>query len=81
MKIINKKQLQEVKGGAELYGAMLELDSTKGILQNHIDDLKLEIASSKKALRGVDKRYKIGAELYKKTHGREFKFIEKKWKK
>ena len=78
MKIINKKQLQEVKGGAELFGAMLELDSTKDILRNHIDDLKLEIASSKKALRSVEKRYKIGAELYKKTHGREIDFMKRK---
>lgn len=71
---MNKKQLAEVKGGAELFGAMLELDSTKGILQNHIDDLKLEMQSSKKALRSVDKRYKKGAELYKKLYGREINF-------
>jgi hypothetical protein len=72
---MDKKTLNEVKGGAELFGAMLELDSTKGILKNHIDDLKIEIASSKKALRSVEKRYKIGAELYKKNHGHEINLM------
>lgn len=77
MKTINKKELQNVKGGAELYGAMLELDSTKDVLENHIEDLKLEISSSKKALRSVKKRYQMGAELYKKIHGREIKFSKR----
>jgi bacteriocin-like protein len=77
---MNKKELQNVKGGAELYGAMLELDSTKGILQNHLDDLKLEISSSRKALRGVDKRYKMGAELYKKIYGKDINLMKGKLK-
>ena len=68
---MDNKTLQKVKGGAELFGALLELDSTKGLLENHVDDLKIEISSSKKALRSVKSRYRIGAELYKKIYGHE----------
>ena len=68
---MNKKELRDVKGGSELYGAMLELDSTKTLLEDHIHDLKLELTSAKQALRSTVKRFKKGEELYKKTYGKD----------
>lgn len=76
---MNNKILQKVKGGAELYGALLELDGTKTVLECHIEDLKIEISSSRKALKSVKKRYQMGAELYKKHHGREVNLKQGKY--
>jgi hypothetical protein len=67
---INRKLLAEIKGGAELFGAMLEMETTKTLLEGHIHDLEIELKSSKEALRSTKKRMKKGAEAYESIHNK-----------
>ena len=79
MKIkINKELLIDIKGGAELFGAMIELDGTKDLLEGHIHDLKLELKSAKAALRSTIKRMKKGEAVYKLIHNKSINLTKGK---
>ena len=75
---INKALLLEVKGGAELYGAILELDSTKMLLTGHIEDLELELKASRAALMKTVTKIKKGEDVYRSIHNKSINLTAKK---
>ncbi len=67
---MSKKEIQSITRNSELYGALVELDYTKTLLEDQLKDLLIEVKSVKSAIRKTTKRFQIGSELYRKNHGK-----------
>ena len=75
---MNKKEVFEITRNGELYGALLELDTTKFILEGHAESLTIQLKDVKKAIRVNKKLFENGSELYEKTKNKKPDFSKTK---
>ena len=72
-----KKETNAIANNTELFGALVELDYTKKMLESHLEESLFQVKETKKAIRLTKKRFAAGVVIYEKTHGK-FKMTKDK---
>jgi hypothetical protein len=68
--VATKKEIFEITCNTELFGALLELETTKIIVEYNIKELTEQLKDSKKSLRVINKKFGDGVVIYEKNHGK-----------